>query len=123
MHLFQHCRLILISSALVEQAQTRSETGSYANQAQEIVRKFVNNADDKANVHERQLLEKIRKELDHARKKVDEAALALRDEKAALEVSDNSYHTRETLIRKLPGGSRKVYEGATALAIADVHSS
>ena len=47
----------------------------------------MNKDDDKANVHERQLLEKIRKELDHARKKVDEAALALRDEKMALEVS------------------------------------
>ena len=70
-----------------EQARTRSESGSYSNQAQEIVRRYVNSDDDKANVHERQLLEKIRKELDHARKKVDEAALALRDEKAALEVS------------------------------------
>ena len=67
--------------------QTQRQSEDYANQAQNIIRRFVNeDGNDKANVHERQLLEKIRKELDKARKKVDEASLALRDEKAMLEV-------------------------------------
>ena len=62
------------------------EASAYADQAQAIIRRFLNDDDEKATVHEKQLLEKIRKELDYARKKVDEAALTLRDEKAALEV-------------------------------------
>lgn len=48
----------------------------------------MNRADD------RSVLERLRKELDSARLKVDEAALRLKDEKDALEVSNHGtlYH-------------------------------
>ncbi|EJC99972.1 uncharacterized protein FOMMEDRAFT_170062 [Fomitiporia mediterranea MF3/22] len=83
----------------LEQAQTQKQTGAYADQAQAIIRRFVNSDDEKANVHERQLLEKIRKELDHARKKVDEAALTLKDEKVALEEEKQDFYREQRLWR------------------------
>ena len=73
-----------------EQAQTQRQTSAYADEAQAIIRRFVNEEDEKGTVRERQLLEKIRRELDNARRKVDEAALTLKDEKNAFEVHQSS---------------------------------
>lgn len=74
----------------IDQAQTRKETNAYADEAQAIIRRFVNEEDEKGSVREKHLLEKIRKELDNARRKVDEAALTLKDEKAELDVGLSS---------------------------------
>ncbi|KAI5123471.1 hypothetical protein M0805_008841 [Coniferiporia weirii] len=83
----------------LEQIQTQNQTSNYADEAQAIIRRFVNDADDKAHIHERQILEKIRKELDHARKKVDEAALTLRDEKGMLEDERQAFLREQRLWR------------------------
>lgn len=62
--------------------QKRSK--AYMDQAQleETIRKFINDDNEKTHVQERRVVEKIHSELDHARKKVGEAALILRDEKS-----------------------------------------
>lgn len=73
-----------------EQAQVQKQSGTYADQAQAIVRRFVEDDTAKAGptnrADDRSVLERLRKELDSARLKVDEAALRLKDEKDALEV-------------------------------------
>lgn len=71
----------------------QKQSGTYADQAQAIVRRFVEDDTAKAGpvnrADDRSVLERLRKELDSARLKVDEAALRLKDEKDALEVSNH----------------------------------
>lgn len=106
---------------VVEQVQTQKQTNAYSDQAQDIIRKFVNDDNEKSHVQERRVLEKIRKELDHARKKVDEAALTLRDEKEMLEVRTPPiydlcrYHQSHHHI----GGASSLLPRTASLALTD----
>lgn len=108
--------------SVVEQAQTQKQTSTYSDQAQEIIRKFVDDDNEKAHVQERRVLEKIRKELDHARKKVDEAALTLRDEKEAMEARAMHFISLALdLINSVIGGAPGLLPRTASLEITDGH--
>ncbi|KAH8096923.1 Afadin and alpha-actinin-binding-domain-containing protein [Phellopilus nigrolimitatus] len=83
----------------LDQAQTQTQSDTYTGQAQAIIRRFVNDDDNNTHVQEKHVLEKIRKELDNARRKVDEAALTLRDEKEMLEEERQGFLREQHLWR------------------------
>ena len=90
-----------------------------------MVRRFVEDDASKAGLpnraNERSVLEKLRKELDSARMKVDEAALRLKDEKDGLEVSICHDQISKVCIHRIPGRKTGLLSREALMEVTNGH--